>query len=113
MGDREPSDPRGTRAESRSSSDDEQPQWSAGIITQGPGTLCRGPAVHACGHPFWEPLGIPPPLWARTEVAPFTCTDLLAVVFRARVGGGLSTVGVSLCFSTTLASLERCHQTHV
>lgn len=39
----------------------------------------------------------------RTVAAPFTCTDLLAVVVRAE--GSLSTLEVSLCFSTTLGSL--------
>lgn len=42
---------------------------------------------------------------ARTVAPPFTCTDLLAVVLSA--GGGLSTLGVSRCLSTTSGSLQR------
>lgn len=40
---------------------------------------------------------------ALTVAAPFTCTDLHAVVVG--VEGSLSTLWVSLCFSATLGSL--------
>lgn len=51
-----------------------------------------------------DPEPLPPgAAGTRTVAAPFTCTDLLAVVVRAE--GSLSTLEASLCFSTTLGSL--------
>lgn len=86
--------------------DDEQPDRLVTIISKCPGY----PAQKAqCAHRRPLLQGAPPhPCPRHTETAPSTCTDLLAVVLR--VGGGLSTLGVSFCFSTTLGSLERRHQ---